>query len=267
MACISTYHRYVYRRFEQLNAGTAYHFQTRNLRNVFWLQGSPADPFMYIVNMNDDIVAYNDDYTGLASEIFFTPSVTGTYRLIIRSYNTDRPGICDLYRGTNGTPPLLVESDIYFWGVSSYRQWNQGDVFETTNSGGDPYLYIFSGNKLYRDDDSGAGLNPRWVAPSAGSGIVTLGSYSRWTEGSCDLCIDPPGLRPQTAEATGTTPGEEEFTSQLLESKEDLEPLEPCDRDDRVAELQKKLLSDEARRMYEESQSSEVNKALVTGLM
>jgi hypothetical protein len=39
-----------------------------------------------------------------------------------------------------------------------------------------------------------------------------------------------------------------------------------ADRDDRVAELQEKLLSDEARRMYEESQSPEVNKALVTGL-
>jgi hypothetical protein len=264
MPCQSTFHRYVYRRSEQLTAGTAYHFQTRNLRDVFIFQSAPADPFMYIVNQNRDIVAFNDDYTGLASEIFYTPSVTGQYTLVIRAYDTTRPGYCDLYRGVSGAPPGLVERDVLYFGVRHFAQWNQGDVIETTNSSGDPYLLLITGGRMYFGfgiDDAGAGLNSRFVTPTAGSGLVILGSYSRATEGNCDLCQDPSEgpifLTPDIAfDASASerrdAPGSREmrqFTTQLKENKEDLEALEPAERDRRVADLQERTLSEEERRM------------------
>jgi hypothetical protein len=261
MTCVSVFHRYVYRRYEQLDAGTTYHFQTRNLRDVFIFQSAAADPVMYIVNETNDIVAYNDDYTGLASEIIYTPTTTAQYRLIIRSYTTKTPGYCDLYRGVNGAPPSLVEGDVLFFGVRVNAQWNQGDVFETTNSTGDPYLFLHTGNKLYSDDDSGPGLNSRFVAPTAGSGIVILGSFVRTTEGQCDLCLTPsqgpisltpvlsPTPSPQERRYVVGSREMERFVSQLRESKETLEQLEPAQRDRRVAELQQRTLSEEERRM------------------
>jgi hypothetical protein len=261
MTCVSVFHRYVYRRYEQLDAGTTYHFQTRNLRDVFIFQSAAADPVMYIVNDTNDIVAFNDDYTGLASEIIYTPTVTALYRLIIRAYTTKTPGYCDLYRGVSGAPPNLVESDVLFFGVRVNAQWNQGDVFETTNSTGDPYLFLHAGNKLYWDDDSGPGLNSRFVAPSAGSGIVILGSYARTTEGQCDLCLTPaqgpisltpflsPTPSPQERRYVVGSREMERFASHLRESKEDLERLEPAQRDRRVVELQQRTLSEEERRI------------------
>jgi len=265
MPCESTFHRYVYRRVEQLSAGTAYHFQTRNLRNVFAFQSQPADPVMYVVNEFNDVVAFNDDYSELASEIFYTPAVSAAYRLIIRSFNTSRPGYCDLYRGVNGGAPGLVERDILFFGVTSYRQWNQGDVIQTTNSNGDPYLFVATGNKLYWDDDAGAGLNPRFVAPSAGSGYITLGSYSRTTEGHCDLCIEQDtGLT--MSHATVSEDDElDRFTAELQGEKQQLEALEPRKRDKAVAELQKKLLSEHHLALSSASPPQDELKWLVLG--
>jgi hypothetical protein len=262
MPCISSYHRYVYRRAEALTAGATYHFRTDNLRNVFLFQGSAPDPVMYIVDGNRNIVAVNDDYNGLASEIFYTPSDTGVYSLVIRSFNTDRPGYCDLYRGVNGAALTLVERDVLFWGVRHDRQWNQGDVLETGNSSGDPYLLIITpsssvGSKMYFGpgiDDAGAGLNSRFVAPAAGSGLVILGSYSRATEGNCDFCQDPSeGLisssRALEAAAGSGSREMRRFTRELQESKATLEELEPSERDRRVAELQERALSEEEQRL------------------
>jgi hypothetical protein len=274
MPCESTYHRFVYRRSEQLAAGTAYHFQTRNLRNVFLFQGSPPDTVMYIVNQTNDIVAYNDDYSDLASEIFYTPTVSGSYLLIIRAYNTDRPGYCDLYRGLNGSAPSIVERDILFWGISSYKQWNAGDVIQTTNSSGDPYMFVHLGNKLYWDDDAGAGLNPRLVARAGGTGLITLGSYSRSTEGGCDLCIErEPARLAATAEdqalsAVGnpsTNGADQVFAQDLLGIKEELEALEPTERERRVTELQQRIFSEEERQTKAESTSPEELKRLLVG--
>lgn len=267
MPCESTFHKYVYRRLEQLDAGTAYHFQTRNLRDVYIFQGRPADPVMYIVNESNDIVAYNDDYSGLASEIFFTPSVTSTYTLIIRAYATDRPGYCELYRGINGAAPELVERDVLFFGVTSPRRWNQGDVIQTTNSTGDPYLFVHWGNKLYWNDDGGAGLNSKFVATAAGYGQVTVGSYTRSTEGSCDLCVESDsGLLPASEQAA-TSAGIEaqQLITELQESKEGLEKLQPLERDKAVLEMQQRILPEDQLAPAKQSPSMEELKRLMVG--
>jgi hypothetical protein len=270
MGCQSTFHEYVYRRSEQLSAGTAYHFQTRNLQDLYIFQSAPADPVMYIVDQNLDIVARNDDYTGLASEIFYTPSVTGQYTLIIRAFNTKRPGYCDLYRGVSGAPPVLVEAHVKFFGVLHFAQWNQGDEFETANSSGDPYLFLISGpdatgSKMYFGptiDDAGFGLNSKFVAPTAGSGLVILGSYSRDLQGHCDLCQSPTAgpifltpdfssnVRPLEQRDASGSREMQRFTRELKETKEFLEAeaMESAERDRRVADLQQQILSDDERR-------------------
>ena len=70
---------------------------------------------MYLVRGNE-IVADNDDYTGLASEIIYTPTATDTYRLVIRAYTTSTPGVCDLFQGVDGAPPTQLEGNITFAG-------------------------------------------------------------------------------------------------------------------------------------------------------
>jgi hypothetical protein len=268
MGCQSTFHEYVYRRSEQLSADTAYHFQTRNLRDLYFLQSAPADPVMYIVDENQDIVARNDDYTGLASDIFYTPEDTGTYTVIIRAYNSKKPGYCDLYRGVNGAPPVERERDVKFFGVLHFAMWNQGDEFETANNSGDPYLFLISGSdatgsKMYFGptiDDAGYGLNSKFVAPTASSGLVILGSYSRDLQGHCDLCQSPTAgptfLTPdfssnESALERRDAPGSREmqrFTKELKGTKEFIEAMEPAERDRKVADLQQRILSGEERR-------------------
>ena len=120
-------HSYVYRRDMSLQAGTTYHFLTRNLQPV---TSANPDPVMYLVRGND-IVAFNDDYTGLASEIIHTPTVTDTYRLVIRAYATATPGFCDVYQGVDGAAPSLLDSNVTFGGTYVRVRWKQGEWFET----------------------------------------------------------------------------------------------------------------------------------------
>ncbi len=145
-------HSHVYRRDVSLQAGTTYHFLTRNLQR---LTSANPDPVMYLVRGND-IVALNDDYTGLASEIIYTPTATDTYRVVIRAYTTATPGFCDVYQGAAGAAPSLLDSNVMFGGTYVRVRWKQGEWFETgvgalyfsSGVGGpsgpaaDPYLFL-----------------------------------------------------------------------------------------------------------------------------
>ncbi|MCA1600202.1 MAG: hypothetical protein LC776_00680 [Acidobacteria bacterium] len=259
MPCVSVFHRFVFRRTETLVAGTIHHYRCTNLRPVFLFQSAAPDTVMHLVDANNDVIAENDDFTGLASEIIFTPTASGPVTLIIRGFSTKTPGFCNLEKGLGGGVPQLLDRDVLFFGVTVDASWNQGDVFETSNSTGDPFFFLRTANKMFRDDDSGPGLNSRFVAPTAGSGRVILGSFSRTTEGVCDLCLTPaqgpiqltPRLseRPNEFERKPTygSPEMERFTSELMENKEALEELEPAEREQRVVELQAKILSEEER--------------------
>ena len=272
MSCQSTFHRYVYRRSIDLARGVSYNFQTRNLRDVFWFQSAPADPVMYLVKPNsNEIVARNDDYNGLASEIFYTADSSQTYTLVIRARTTATPGYCDIFGRVAGGSFLRVDRDALFFGVRHPAQWNaEGQVFETTNSTGDPYLIFiigdFAGGDMYFGpgvDDAGTGLNSKFVTPApsgpgTASGLIILGSYSRWTEGNCDLCTpDLDGAASHGPSRPGRSEREHDaeslpmrrFTAAMKEQKEDLESLEPGERDKRVAELRQSTLSEEERRL------------------
>ena len=259
MPCVSVFHRFVFRLPDTLIAGRIHHYRCTNLRPVFIFQSAAPDTVMHIVAGNGDILAENDDFTGLASEIIFTPTVSGPATVIIRGFSTKTPGFCDLEKGLDGAAPTLLSRDVLFFGVTIGATWNQGDVFQTSNSTGDPFFFLRTGNKMFRDDDSGVGLNSRFVAPTTGSGTVILGSFSRSSEGVCDLCLDagagPVTLTPRLSERpnefeqrpTSESPEMRQFISELQANKESLEDLEPTEREERIAELRQRLLPEEER--------------------
>jgi hypothetical protein len=262
-------HSYVYRRNVTLQAGTTYHFQTRNLTSGWF--GRP-DPVMYLVRGND-IVGFNDDYTGLASEIIYTPTVPDTYKIIIRAFTTSTPGYCDLYRGEGGAPPSLLESGVMFGGTYIWARWKQGEWFETggtvlefvTGDGvqpkppADPYLFLIYpesavGSKMYWDDDSAGNRHAKIVPPSGGTGTVILGSFSRYTDGQCLLGLvgqsyKAPWMSPApwapVPEPVAPTPAVTEYIEELERRKPALEKLSPDKRDEAVLKLQRTTLSEE----------------------
>jgi hypothetical protein len=297
-------HSYVYHRDVSLQAGRTYHFLTRNLQPK---TSANPDPVMYLVRGND-IVAFNDDYIGLASEIIYnTPPaadisrlapdddytgrasdadlgsdviyrepVADTYRLVIRAYSTATPGFCDVYQGVDGAPPALLDSNVMFGGTYVRVRWKLGEWFETGldtlyfgtvsdgiggggGPAGDPFLFLIYpehavGSKMYWDDD-GAGFPDAAIVPeSGGTGTVILGSYSRYTSGECHLALvgesfKAPWMSPAPwAFAAEQVPRTRSVTKYLEESKRQkpaLNKLSPGERDQRVLELQRSMLSEE----------------------
>jgi hypothetical protein len=228
---------------------------------------------MYLLQ-NNTIVAWNDDYTGLASEIIYTPVATDSYKVIIRAYTTSTSGLCDLYQGIDGAPPSLVESDIKFAGTYVRTRWHADEWFETmtpmvfgtsgTQTGGtapipaDTYLFLITGNQMYWDDDSGEGLDSKLVPPSAGSGALIVGSYARYAEGKCSLALVntsflSPWLSPapwsRTALPIALTGPMKKYVNELQRSKKALDQLIPRERDRKVLELQRRLLPEEEIRL------------------
>jgi hypothetical protein len=294
-------HSYVYRRDVSLQAGTTYHFLTRNLQPLTYAN---PDPVMYLVRGND-IVAFNDDYTGNASEIIYTPPyrldpgddtvaftddstdlgdeiisrppVTDTYTLVIRAYATATPGLCDVYQGADGAPPVLLESNVPFAGTYVWVRWKLGEWFETGppvllefgtsfNGGGsasggapDPYLFLITpehavGSKMYRNDDGAGFPNAKIEPPSGGTGTLILGAFSRYTGGECRLALvgesyTAPWMSPApwstVAEQVPPTPTATKYLEELKRRKPGLEKLSPDERDRGVLELQRSMLSEE----------------------
>jgi hypothetical protein len=268
-------HSYVYRRDVYLQAGSIYHFQTRNLRPL--RSGNP-DPVMYLVQGND-IVAFNDDYVGLASEIIFTPKVNDTYKIVIRAFTTSTPGVCDLYQGVNGAPPLLLEANLTFAGTYVWVRWKQGEWFETgrgldidlggevnvgnvgslPSDGSDPFMFLIYpehavGSKLYWNDDGAGSLQSKIEPPTGGTGTVILGSYARYTGGECRLALVgqsykapwmSPGPWAYDLEPVAPTPTVKKYMEHLQQRKPALDELSPDKRDQSVLELQRQMLPEE----------------------
>ena len=273
-------HSYVYHRDISLQSGRTYHFLTRNLQP---LTSASPDPVMYLVRGND-IVAFNDDYTGYASEIIYrtpdaTPAVTDLYRLVIRAFTTSTPGFCDVLQGVDGAPPSLLDSNVMFGGTYVWVRWKLGEWFETgagrdvvVDLGGDPFTgtitggvpsdpYIFLiypesavGSKMYWDDDGAGSLQSKIVPASGGTGTVILGAYSRYTGGQCRLALvgqsyKAPWMSPApwayVDEEAPRTASVTRYTEELERQKPALNELSPDERDQRVSELQRRMLSEE----------------------
>ena len=260
-------HRFVYRRTQQLLAGRRHQYRITNLRNLYPFQGAAADPVMHIVDPNGTILAENDDFNGLASQIIFTPATNTAATLIIRPFTTKTPGACVLEKGLDGNPPTPVDTNVSFNGLTGSVQFNAGDVFSTAFSTGDPMLFLRTGNVMLIDDDGAdpifGKLNAKIVAPTGGRGTLIVGSSSLTSEGACNLYLEPAagpisirldmserrdkfGRRPQD-EPKGS-PQMERYIAKLRESKEMLEALEPSEREQKVIELQEQFLTEDERR-------------------
>jgi len=221
---------------------------------------------MYLVRGNE-IVAFNDDYTGLASEIIYTPPEDGTHKLVIRAYATATPGFCDVYQGIGGAAPSLLDSNVRFGGTYVRVRWKQGEWFETGpgtvggsgGAAGDPYLFLIypehaAHSQIYWDDDGAGSLHSKIVPPTGGTGTVILGSYSRNSEGDCRLALvgqsyKAPWMSPapwaQVHGEAPLTPTVTRYMEELERRKPALDELSPDERDQRVLELQRELLLEE----------------------
>jgi hypothetical protein len=264
MPFADVFHRLVFRRTEMLIGGRIHDYRITGLANLYTFQGAAADPVMHIVAPDGTILAENDDFNGPASEIIFTPAASGPATLIIRPSNTKTPGVCNLLKGLDGMPPTPLATGLTFNGVTAFATWNAGDVFQSVSSTGDPMLFVWSNAKrMFIDDDSGPGLNPRLNAPVGGIGRVILGSFSLASEGVCRFSLEPAAGELNLAFNLSERPDEqlhrphdeprmspqmERYVARLLEMKETLETLEPEEREQEVVKLQEELLPDEERR-------------------
>ena len=229
-----------------MTAGVTYIWETRDLSG-----GSRPDTYMYLTR-GESIVAKNDDFNGRASLIAYVPSVSGTYYLIIRAYSWYKRGFCDVYESVGGGGAIKIDNDVLFTGWPVSAHWKADESIETRNATGDTYLYLIHGNTMLRDDDGGSGLHSRIKPGYEGWGLVVVGSYSRWTQGTTQLCnyyqsyFDNPGGRDEIDDPNiVVSEAMERFQAELRKQKASLEGLSDQEREAAIRVLRDKMLSPE----------------------
>jgi hypothetical protein len=123
-----------------LNAGT---------ENIFETNVTSGDPVLHILNSQGVQVASNDD-SGPAnnSRIVFTPTQTGTYRILMRAYSNTSSGVGTVTR--NGTS-IINALPFGGWAVrvSCLRQGEQlQTVLPPGGAGTQQVIYMFKANGL-----------------------------------------------------------------------------------------------------------------------
>ncbi len=190
-------------------AGTAYVIETLNL-------ASGNDTVLELYNSGGTLLAYNDDYSGLASRIGYTADSAQRLFVKVRHYNSSagHPGLRydlrvtslastapDPYEPDNTaatarpvTPGSLTEPNITRrnFHVAGDQDWvrlsaTAGNfyLFETANleARSDTVITLFQSDGVSRiaeDDDGGVGLASRltWYAPSDGVYFLRVRHYS-----------------------------------------------------------------------------------------
>lgn len=140
-----------------------------------------------------------------------------------------------------------------------------GTLYFDANFGGagrpaaDPYLFLIYpasavGSKIHWNDDGAGFRDSKIVPPSGGTGTVILGSYSRYTGGECRLALvgqsykapwRSPAPWASGADPVTPTPTVAKYMEELQREKPALNKLSPDKRDQRVLELQRRILSEE----------------------
>lgn len=169
-----------------LMAGTTYTISTENLT-------AGGDTVMYLWQDGGSQVAWNDDYSGggLASRIVYTPSVSGVYRLIIRSYTYASRGTCDVrINGAINTSSVMFAGDT----ISYSAHILAADHVQTAlapGGVGDTMLFGFdgSGNLRVFDDDDGVGFASKIAAPVVLT-KVTVGTFYTWEDGPASVIVN-----------------------------------------------------------------------------
>jgi len=183
-----------------LQAGRTYRFN---------LNGNTlSDPALYLRNSSGSQLAYNDDFSGLNSQITYTATSSGTYYLDAGAYSsgtgsytllaTDTSPSDDFSANTSTTGSVTVgASSTGVVNSNSDRDWfrvslNAGQTYRFNLNGNtlsDPSLYLrnSSGTQLaYNDDFSGLNSQITYTPTSTGIYYLDAGAYSSGT-GSYNL--------------------------------------------------------------------------------
>ncbi|MBI1745503.1 MAG: hypothetical protein HYR55_02825 [Acidobacteria bacterium] len=182
---------YVYRKELELKGGQAYSFETRNLST-----GSDTVAYLFAQDeLNGELVqvARDDDggETPLGSYFEYTPKHEGSYKLMVRSYDYESRGACDVF--INGE--FIERTD--FAGVVFKVTADAGDQLHTvalqrSPNRTDTVLMVLpdAGRPALWDDDGGMELGSKVVLPELRAAEVIVGAYSSATEGQCDLILN-----------------------------------------------------------------------------
>jgi len=112
---------------------------------------------MMLVNSAGVIVAFNDDFVGLDSDIIFTPPTTATFRLIVHSFATASAGFTNVMLSVNGASPTSLGIATEFAGTHVMTDWSPGITYDTAGGNGDTVLLVrtgaFVGATLAFNDD------------------------------------------------------------------------------------------------------------------
>ena len=210
-----------YRNFQNLKAGRSYIFETSNLRWRDSLQGAPAATYLLVFSQegNNDrgtLVAHGGARNNnLGSRVQFTPTVTGTYRIVVASNNTvvdalpEVPGSilqcgnADLtvsYVSDSAEVRQRVVPGIPFCGMSHYIEYHAGECFRANASAPnvDPFIYFIPAasqqtpiatNSPIRWADTTSGNNASLCFDAEGSGWIlsTAATLTGEGPGTLDL--------------------------------------------------------------------------------
>lgn len=170
--------------------------------------GSLNDPMLGLVTANGTVLAYNDDANGLASQISYMPTTSGTYYLLATAAYSDMTGSYvlrasvasaaqdDYAASTTTTGTLAVggsvsgqierSGDNDWFAVSLTAGQRYTFNLDPTTSGGlsDPYLNLYgsSGSWLASNDDTnGLASQISFTASSSGTYYLGARAYSSGT--------------------------------------------------------------------------------------
>jgi len=164
---------------------------------------APADSYLQLYNDVGAVVASNDDFCGLSSQLDYTPTTSGYRYLLVRdlgynaiTYNLAYrwiPGTCtacagyDTNIGTPGTSWGTNSNTIYAGGCRMYRFYlNGGNEYDFTfcegggTAGFDTYLYLYNASCAQvatNDDYCGLQSQITYAAPSTGYYYLRVDSF------------------------------------------------------------------------------------------
>jgi hypothetical protein len=273
-------HTAIFTRTVTLTAGTVNHFLTSGTSSGWF--GHP-DPVMMLVSPTGTIVAFNDDFVGLDSDILFTPTTTGTFRLIVHSFSTPSSGFRNVLFSVGGAAPTTLGAARRFGGTHALADWVAGTRFVTAGTSGDAVLLVLSGtgvgSQALFNDDVGSSSGPlpfpagmmstldASITPpfSAHGGVndnvstrLIVGSFSSNTEGSTVACqlfrswisplLSPPGDAPTRAPVPNT-PEMKQYLKEYSQMKARLTRMDPDERDRATLALQRRILPESQIRL------------------
>lgn len=190
---------FAYRTFDTLQAGRSYIIETSNLKWRDSLQGYPAATYLLVFSQDGNdrgtLVAQGGARNGsLESRVHFTPSVTGTYRIVVTSNNT----VIDALPEFPGSTLQCGNADLSVSYVSGSAEVRQRFLPGISFCGMGHYIEHHAG-ECFQANGSAPNVNPYiYFMPAASQQTpIATGSPIRWandtSSSSASLCFEEEG--------------------------------------------------------------------------